>query len=175
MAGAVVAVGRGAYAEYALAAEDKLSHLPAEVSAVRELGAQRVLDYASDDDLSGQPDYDLIIDAGGLNPIRRLPDALSPRGTLIIVGGEGGSRWTGGIERNLRAAILGLFTRRRLAAFISKDHHSATDRVVRFLSSGAVRPLISHRYPLEQAAEGLADLAAGRIRGKAVVTVRSHA
>lgn len=146
----------------------------AKADAVTALGAQRVLDYATEDYLGGSPGYDLIIDAGGLNPIRKLRDALAPAGTLVIVGGEGGSGWTGGIERNLRAAFLGIFSRRRLTAFISKEHHAYTDRIAQLLVDGSVTPWISHRYSLDEASRAVADLAEGRITGKAVVIARAQ-
>lgn len=51
-----------------------------------------------------RPD-DVILDAGGPNPLRRLRKALEKDGTLVIVGGEGGGRVTGGIGRQLRAML----------------------------------------------------------------------
>ncbi len=145
----------------------------AKADAVTALGADEVLDYTADDYLDGSAHYDLIIDAGGLNPVRRLARALTPTGTLVIVGGEGGGRWTGGIGRNLRAAALSVFSRRRLTSFISKEGHHTTDRLSDLLASGAVVPLIGNRYPLAQAHQAVADLEAGRVTGKAVVVVHS--
>ena len=144
----------------------------AKATAVTSLGAERVLDYAADDYLDGSTRYDLIIDAGGLNPVRRLKRALTPNGTLVIVGGEGGGTFTGGIGRNLRAAIVSLFSRKRLTSFISKENHETTDRLAELLASGGVTPLISGRYPLERVSEAMADLEAGRISGKAVIVVQ---
>ncbi|GAA3514036.1 NADPH:quinone reductase-like Zn-dependent oxidoreductase [Streptosporangium album] len=38
------------------------------------------------------PRYDLILDIAGNRPLSRLRRALTPRGTLVIMGGEGGGR-----------------------------------------------------------------------------------
>lgn len=141
---------------------------------VRSLGAVRVLDYATDDYLDGSQRYDLIIDVGGLNPIRRLRRALTATGTLVIVGGEGGGRVTGGIGRNLRAMVLSLFVRQRLTAFISRERASHIERLGEYLGSGEVTASIGSRYRLEQAAEAVRDLAEGRTRGKSVITVRDN-
>ena len=143
----------------------------AKAETVTGLGAERVIDYAGGDYLDGSTGYDLIIDAGGLNPVRRLKRGLTPTGTLVIVGGEGGGRWTGGIGRNLRAAVLSAFSRQRLTAFISREHHDNTDRLAVLLTSGAVVPLIGGRYPLAGVRDGVADLSAGRITGKAVIVI----
>ncbi|MBT8248206.1 MAG: NAD(P)-dependent alcohol dehydrogenase, partial [Acidimicrobiia bacterium] len=69
---------------------------------VRSLGAEQVIDYTAEDFTDGGERYDLIIDTGGRNSIRRLRSVLAPTGALVIVGGEGGGRWTGGIGRQLR-------------------------------------------------------------------------
>lgn len=147
----------------------------AKADAVRSLGADRVLDYATEDYLGGAPGYDLIVDAGGLNPIRRLRDALAPAGTLVIVGGEGGNRLTAGVERNARAAFLSLFSKRKLTAFLNREKHETTDQIAQMLVDGSVRPFISGRYPLSDAAQAVRDLEDGRVTGKAVVIVGSDA
>ncbi len=141
---------------------------------VLSLGAVRVLDYATDDYLDGSQRYDLIIDAGGLNPVRRLRRALTATGTLVIVGGEGGGRITGGLGRNLRAMVLSLFVRQRLTAFISRERASHIERLGEYLAGGEVAVAIGSRYRLDQAAAAIRDLAAGRTRGKAVITVRDN-
>ena len=67
---------------------------------VRSLGADDVIDYTAEE-LGDRADrYDLIIDTGGRNSIRRLRSVLAPRGTLVIVGGEGCGKWTGGVGRH---------------------------------------------------------------------------
>lgn len=137
--------------------------------AVRALGAHTVLDYSKDAYLGTSDTYDLIIDAGGLNSIRSLQDTLNPGGTLVIVGGEGGSRLTGGVERNLRASFLSLFTSKKLTSLISKGHYSQTDRIGALLHQGAITPLISHRFPLSQARDAIECLAGGHVTGKVVL------
>jgi NADPH:quinone reductase-like Zn-dependent oxidoreductase len=69
------------------------------LDAVRSLGADHVIDYTQQAIDDGDQRYDLIIDTGGRNPLSRLRRALTPTGTLVIVGGEGGDRLTGGIGR----------------------------------------------------------------------------
>jgi len=76
---------------------------------VRSLGADHVVDYAIGNGLEvGDRRFDVVLDIGGNRPLRRLRSVLTPRGTLVIVGGEGGGRWLG-IGRQLRAAMLSPF------------------------------------------------------------------
>ena len=146
----------------------------AKLDLVRSLGADRVIDYTTDDFVDDNVRYDLIVDIGGRNSIRRLRSALTPAGTLVIVGGEDGGRWTGGIGRQIRAVLLSPFVQQRLTMFISTEHHSFMDRLATHLESGAVTPVIDGRFGLDHAAEALRRLEAGRTRGKSVIVVRGE-
>ena len=81
---------------------------------VRSLGADDAVDYTREDVTDGTRHWDLIIDTGGHRPLSRLRRALTPRGTLVIVGSEGRGRWLGGFDRNLRAVALSPFVGQRL-------------------------------------------------------------
>ena len=70
---------------------------------VQSLGAQRTVDYrATPLSAMGGP-FDVIIDIAGNRPISTLRSALTPEGRLVIVGGENGGPFLGGIQRNLIA------------------------------------------------------------------------
>lgn len=142
---------------------------------VRSLGADDAIDYAETDYLDGSTRYDLIIDTGGLNRVRRLRKALTPNGTLVIVGGEGGGRWTGGIGRQLRATLQSLFVSQRLAMLMSKEHRSHIERLGGFIENGSVVPTVGQRYRLDQVPTAIDDLVAGRAAGKSVIVVRDSA
>lgn len=139
---------------------------------VRSLGADDVIDYTTDDALDGSRRYDLIIDAGGRNSLRRLRRALAPTGTLVIVGGEGGDRLTGGMARQIGALLWSPFVSQRLTMFISTEDHRFIDRLAGFMERGEVKPAVGARYALEDAPGAIADLTAGRAEGKSVVVVR---
>lgn len=139
---------------------------------VRSLGAEHVVDYTVADYLDGSVRYDVIVDTGGLNPVRKLRRALERNGTLVIVGGEGGGRITGGIGRQIRATLLSMFVSQRMRTFISREHHSNMDRLAIHLQTGSVVPAVGNRYSLDQAPEAIADLVAGRARGKSVIVIK---
>ena len=67
----------------------------AKADFVRSLGAERVIAYDRPPDGDHGGPYDAIIDTGGDTPLSRLRSMLQPRGTLVIVGGEGGDPVTG--------------------------------------------------------------------------------
>src|SRR4029450_3111758 len=81
---------------------------------VRSIGAEEVIDYTRQDFADGRH-WDLIVDTGGRRSLSQLRHALTRRGTLVIVGGEGGGRWLGGFDRRiLRAPRLSALVRQRL-------------------------------------------------------------
>ena len=54
----------------------------AKLDLVRSIGADDVIDHSAQDFLDGTTRYDLIVDIGGRNAIRRLRRALTPTGTI---------------------------------------------------------------------------------------------
>lgn len=138
---------------------------------VRSLGADHVIDYSHQDFADGERQYDLIVDIGGNSTIPRLRRALAAHGTLVLVGGENGGRWTGGFGRSLRAAVLSLFLRQRLVMLASKERGSDAEVVGELVAAGQVCPSIDRAYPLSEAADAMRHLEAGRVRGKVAITV----
>ncbi len=139
---------------------------------VRSLGADHVLDHARDDFADGRRRYDVILDIGGNPSLSRLRRALTPRGTLVIVGGETGGRWIGGYDRQLRAAALSPFVGQRLRTFVAAERAADMTTLVELIAEGRVRPVVDRRFPLEEAAKAIRYVEDGHARGKVVITVR---
>ena len=93
----------------------------AKLDAVRALGADAVVDHTREDPVDGRRRYDVVLDIGGNRPLRQLRRALTPKGRLVIVGGETGGRWLDGLDRQLRAVLLSPFVGQRLGFFVNKD------------------------------------------------------
>jgi NADPH:quinone reductase-like Zn-dependent oxidoreductase len=142
----------------------------AKIGLVSSIGADHVLDYTRDDFADGSQRYDLILDIGGNSPLSRLRRALSPGGTLVIVGGEDGGRWTG-MGRQLRALALSPFTRQRLTTFVSRHRLADLETLAQLIEAGRLTPVIGKTYPLYQAPDAMRDLLAGHARGKLVLTM----
>src|SRR5439155_8915740 len=79
---------------------------------VRSIGADHVIDYTREAVADGRNRYDVILDIAGNRSLSHLRQALTPRGTLVIVGGEDGN-WLG-VRRQLRAAVLSPFLQQKL-------------------------------------------------------------
>ena len=141
------------------------------VDMVRSLGADHVIDYTRDDFAEGEQRYDVILDIGGNASLARLRRALTPKGTLVIAGGETSGRWLGGTDRQLRALVLSRFVGQKLTTFISKENREDLIVLKELIESGKVTPVIDRTYPLAEAPQAIRYLEQGHARGKVVITV----
>jgi len=166
--------GVGSYAVQmaaALGAEVTGVSSTAKLEHVRGLGATHVIDYRQDDFAATGERYDLIIDIGGNPSLSRLRRALTPRGTVVIVGGEEGGNLTGGMNRQLRALVLSLFVRQRFAMAIASERGTDLARVTAMVEAGQVRPSIDRTFPLAEARAAMHLLEVGDVRGKVAITM----
>ena len=142
----------------------------AKTELVRSIGADYVIDYTREDFADGRNRYDVILDIAGnrsLSPLRR---ALTPRGTLVIVGAEDAGNWLG-VRRQLRATALSPFVRQKLGTFISKERVEDLEELRTLLEAGTITPVIDRTFPLDLVPEAIRYLRDGRTRGKIVITV----
>jgi NADPH:quinone reductase-like Zn-dependent oxidoreductase len=143
----------------------------AKVDMVRSIGADRVIDYTQDGIADGGHRYDLILDIGGNRPLNQLRRALTPRGTLVIVGGETGGRWLDGSDRQVRAFMLSPFVGQKLGTFICSENAEDLLVLTQLIESGKVTPVIDRTYPLREAPAAIRYMQEGHARGKVVINV----
>jgi NADPH:quinone reductase-like Zn-dependent oxidoreductase len=143
----------------------------AKVDMVRALGADHVIDYSREDFADGQHRYDVILDIGGHRRLSHLRRALTPKGRLVIVGGETDGRWLGGTDRQLRAQLLSLFVSQKLGTFISSENAADLIALRDLIEAGKLMPAIDRTYPLSDVATAIRGLIDGHARGKIVITM----
>ncbi len=141
----------------------------AKADLVRSIGADHVIDYTREDFADGGQHYDLILDIGGNSPLSRLRRALTPKGTLVIAGGEG-AKWTG-VGRQLRALALSLLIRQRLTMYVSRHRQADLEALRQLIEAGQITPVTGRTYPLSDAPAAIRCLADGHAQGKIVITV----
>lgn len=143
----------------------------AKIETVRALGADHVIDYTKTRIDDGDQRYDLIIDTGGNNKLSVLRSILTPTGTLVIVGGEGGGHVLG-IGRQIRAVLLSPFVKQRLVMFLSKESLDYIQPLADHLARGTVTPAIGQSFPLEAVPDAVKAMETGSLVGKAAISVR---
>lgn len=143
----------------------------AKADLVRSLGADDVIDYTQTEPGADGRRWDLVLDIAGNRPVATLRRLLTPRGTLVFVGGEGGGRWLGGMQRQLGAAALSPLVRHRLAMYVARENGRDLATLGELADAGQLSSVVDGPYPFEEAAGAIARLDAGAARGKVVVTV----
>jgi NADPH:quinone reductase-like Zn-dependent oxidoreductase len=142
-----------------------------QLELVRSVGADEVIDYTRDDVTDGTRRWDLILDTAGHRSLSQLQRALTPNGTLVIVGSEGRGRWLGGFDRSLRAPLLARLVGQRLRMLASKPGQHDLQTLRELLEAGKLTPVIDRTYPLGDVPEAMRQLVEGHTRGKLVITV----
>jgi NADPH:quinone reductase-like Zn-dependent oxidoreductase len=140
------------------------------VELVRSIGADEVIDYTQEDLTDGTRRFDVIVDTAGNREVSSLRRALTPKGTLVLAGGEGGGKWLG-MGRVMRAKAISPFVGQKMTNFLGRP--KAEDLVVLkdLIEAGKVRPVIGATYPLSGVPDAIRELGTGHGRGKVVITV----
>jgi NADPH:quinone reductase-like Zn-dependent oxidoreductase len=142
-----------------------------QLDLIRSLGAEHGIDYTREDVTDGTRHWDLILDTAGHRSLSRLRRALTPTGTLVIVGSEGRGRWLGGFDRNLRAVLLSRFVGQRLRMLSSTPRPRDLQTLRELVEAGKLTPVVDRTYPLAEVPDAIRHMVAGHVRGKLAITV----
>jgi NADPH:quinone reductase-like Zn-dependent oxidoreductase len=137
---------------------------------VRSIGADQVIDYTQEDFTRTGRRYDLILEMAGNRSLADLRRALTPKGTLVLVGGSGG-RWFMGTGRTLRAVLVSPFVGQRLRSFLSKPRGADLVVLQELLEAGKITPVIDRTFPLSETPEAIRYVGERSTQGKTVITV----
>ena len=141
------------------------------VDLVRSLGADHVVDYNREDFAATGTRYDLILDIGGNASLSRLRRALTPKGRLVIVGGETSGKWLGGSDRQVRAMVLSMLVSQKLSTFIASVKQEDLLVLAQLAEAGQLRPAVDRTFALAEAPKAIGHVEEGHARGKVVVVI----
>lgn len=145
-----------------------------QVDLVRSIGADEVIDYTREDATDGRRRFDLIVDTAGHRSLSRLRRALTPSGTLVIVGSEVRGRLLGGFDRQFRAVALSRLVGQRLRMLSSQPRQQDLQVLQQLMEAGKVTPVIDKTFPLSEVRQAIRYLVEGHGGGgKIVITAQS--
>jgi NADPH:quinone reductase-like Zn-dependent oxidoreductase len=140
------------------------------MQAVREIGADHVIDYTAEDYRASGERYDLIIDVAARGGVIGLRRSIERGGGYVVIGGNG----RGYVEGTLLAPLVGLASGRKMGLLMWRvnDSRDMTE-LAAMLADERLRPRIDATYPLDEVPAALARVMAGDFIGKIAVSVGS--
>ncbi|WP_347979225.1 NADP-dependent oxidoreductase [Microbacterium sp. ProA8] len=154
----------------------------ADAPFVRDLGADIVIDYRSEDFVQQLSGFDLVLDGVGGENLERSLRILQPGGRAIGIAGPPDPQFArdAGLNPLVRLAIRGLSRKvRRHARKLGVGYeflfmHASGEQlrdISRLVDEGVLRPMVGRVLHFDQTAEALRLVAAGGSRGKTVVSM----
>lgn len=134
---------------------------------VRELGADKVIDYTKSDPTDGSRRFDAVLDFAGSLPIVNWRRAITAGGALVLGGGEEGGRVLGPLSRSVRAPFARGFT---AVTLMASAHGDDIAELAAALASGELRSTHARTYAFADAGQAVGALRAAVHPGKIVLT-----
>ncbi|MFL6182481.1 MAG: NAD(P)-dependent alcohol dehydrogenase [Actinomycetes bacterium] len=144
----------------------------ANTELVERLGADHVIDYATQQIFAGPTRYDMVLQLGGTYGPGAIRKVLTPQGTLIQSYGDG-NRWLGPLGSILKAVVVDRFVGQTLKSVTATVTTESLDEVTALIEGGHIRPVIDRGFLLPNAAQAVALVEDGNPAGKVTVTVAS--
>ena len=141
------------------------------VELVRSLGADRVIDYTQDDFTKSAERHDVMLDIAGSRSFFDFRRVLTPKATVVLVGGRMKYRGLGPLPHLLATILKSRGRSQSVTFFVAKITSEDLGVLGELLTDGRVKPVIERRYPLANAPEALAYLGQGHAQGKLVITI----
>jgi NADPH:quinone reductase-like Zn-dependent oxidoreductase len=137
---------------------------------VRSLGADHVIDYTKEDFTQEDQHYDLIIDNVGTHSLLQYRHALTPQGTLLIVGANSTDPWLGALDGPVRAFFLKPFVSQKFTLLLANVNKKGDMAYLgELMQAGKVTPVIDRHYPMAQIRDAMSYVETGHVRGKVVI------
>jgi NADPH:quinone reductase-like Zn-dependent oxidoreductase len=136
------------------------------VELVKGLGAERVIDFTAQDFTKDEQTYDVVFDAVGKSSFGRCKRLLKPRGFYL-------STDLGPLSQNpILALITPLFGGKKAMMPIPPKYDQKLVRHFKeMIESGAFRPVIDRRYPLDRIVEAYRYVETGQKVGNVLISV----
>jgi NADPH:quinone reductase-like Zn-dependent oxidoreductase len=138
------------------------------VELVRGLGADRVVDYTAEDFTKDEQRYDVVLDAVGKSSFFRCRRLLKPGG--IYLSSDGGP-----LNQNLVLVLItplvGVVGGKKVMFRVPRDDQEMVRYIKELIESGAFKPVIDRRYPLDQIVEAYRYVETGQKIGNVVISV----
>jgi NADPH:quinone reductase-like Zn-dependent oxidoreductase len=130
---------------------------------VKNLGADKVIDYTNEDFTKSTEKYDFIIDILGKCSFKNCKKVLNTNGSLIYVSFK---------SRQIFQMILtSLFSKKKAKCLLSAEKQIDLINIKELIETGKIKTFIDKSYPLNEAAEAHRFVEKGNKKGNIVINV----
>lgn len=153
------------------------------VSWVKELGADRVIDYSTENYLDIVKDIDIVFDTLGGNYTLEAFDLIKKRGKVVTLIGEVDKETAKELKLNGIIRMILAFKRKKITKKIKKksafyklilmqpNGEQLTD-VKKLVEANLIKPVIDKVFPFSKSIEALLYQKSGRAKGKVIIKVK---
>jgi alcohol dehydrogenase len=153
------------------------------VSLVKSLGADIVIDYKNQDFEDVLRDYDVVLNSQDGKTLEKSFRVLKGGGNLVSISGppdpdfgkEIGASWFVKLVMRLLSSGVRRKARSRAVSFsflFMKADGSQLREITRLFDAGVIHPVVDRVFPFESTNEAMAYVEAGRAKGKVVVKIK---
>ncbi len=143
---------------------------PRNVDVTRSLGADQVIDYATEDFARRPERYDAVLDIAATRSLSALRSVLKPGGMFVQVGAPKDGGWIGIFARIASVMFRSRVLHQRVKFYMAQNNVEDLTYLKGLVESGKLRPVIDRTYPLSEAREAVRYVGTGQARGKVVIT-----
>jgi len=134
---------------------------------IKNLGADKVIDYTKDDFTKNSEEYDVILACNGYHSIFSYKNSLSPEGVYTMTGGSTAQMF----EAMLLGPLLSKFGTKKMGTFMMKADKKNLLHIKELAESGKIKPVIEKTYSLEEVPEAIKYIEEGHAVGKIVISI----
>ncbi len=141
------------------------------VEMVRELGADRVIDYMQADFTKESQTYDVIFENAGNHSPTAYQRILTPTGISVMAGVPHNMSMLALMKHMMTAMALSRLGKQKFLPFIAKANQTDLAALAEMMAAGKLIPAIDRSYPLSETAEAMRYVDTGHARAKVVITI----
>ena len=127
---------------------------------VRSWGADKIIDYKTEDFTKDNEQYDFVIDAVGKSSFVKCKRLLKKNGIYAP---------SGGFENIFLVLMKPLLGGKKV--LFPKDNKGILDFIKALIEKRSFKPVIDRKYPIEKIAEAFAYVATGQKIGNVIITI----
>jgi NADPH:quinone reductase-like Zn-dependent oxidoreductase len=164
-----------------LGAEVATTGSAANADLLRSLGADRVVDYRTEDFADVLTDYDVVLDPMGPDSVLKSASILRPGGIVVGIGGPPDTDFATQLGKPVLKPLFTFAARKARAAarkrggrytflFMWADGEQLS-AITDLIDRGAIRPVVDRTFTFDEIPDALAYVDTGRAKGKVVIVV----